>query len=72
VIQNQDNVPILFHCSAGKDRTGIASALLLSALGVDRKDIFDDYMLTNKALIGKYDYLGQFRANYNFFQNSQV
>ena len=68
IIQNQDNVPILFHCSAGKDRTGIASALLLSALGVDRKEIFDDYMLTNKALIGKYDYLDSFGPITIFFK----
>ena len=33
IIQNQDNVPILFHCSAGKDRTGIASALLFISIG---------------------------------------
>lgn len=36
----------VFHCSAGKDRTGIAAALILSALGVDRDTIVDDYLLT--------------------------
>lgn len=39
--------PVLFHCSAGKDRTGWLSALLLGALGVDRATILDDYLLTN-------------------------
>lgn len=39
-------VPCIIHCSAGKDRTGVAVALLLSALGVDRKDILADYALT--------------------------
>lgn len=44
------NGPFLFHCSEGKDRTGFASALLLSALGVNRDDIFDDYLATNSAI----------------------
>ncbi|THT95391.1 tyrosine-protein phosphatase [Lampropedia puyangensis] len=39
--------PILFHCTAGKDRTGFAAALLLEALGVDRATIMQDYLLTN-------------------------
>jgi len=34
---------VLFHCSAGQDRTGVAAALVLSALGVDRKTIVEDY-----------------------------
>lgn len=38
---------VLWHCSAGKDRVGIATALLLTFLGVDEKTIMDDYMLTN-------------------------
>lgn len=40
---------ILFHCSAGKDRTGMCSILLLSALGVRLEDVCKDYMLTNIA-----------------------
>ena len=42
------NVPILFHCSAGKDRTGIAAILILLALGVDEETAMYDYMLTNE------------------------
>lgn len=38
---------IVYHCSGGKDRTGVASILLLSALGVDRQTAEADYMLTN-------------------------
>lgn len=37
----------LMHCSAGKDRTGFGCALLLSALGVSRRTVLDDYLLTN-------------------------
>lgn len=38
---------VLFHCTAGKDRTGFAAALLLSALGVPEELIEEDYLLTN-------------------------
>lgn len=40
--------PLLFHCSAGKDRTGWLSATLLGALGVDRATIVEDFVLTNE------------------------
>lgn len=39
--------PLLYHCSAGKDRTGIVTALLLSILKVDRETIIQEYMLSN-------------------------
>jgi protein-tyrosine phosphatase len=39
--------PLVFHCTAGKDRTGLAAALILSALGVSQADILQDYLLTN-------------------------
>jgi protein-tyrosine phosphatase len=42
------NRPAVFHCHAGKDRTGVAAALLLLALGVDRDDVLDDYELTRE------------------------
>ena len=38
---------LLFHCSQGKDRTGCAAMLILSALGVSEDTIMEDYMLTN-------------------------
>jgi protein-tyrosine phosphatase len=41
-------VPQLFHCTAGKDRTGWAAALLLEVAGVDRGTILADYLLTNE------------------------
>lgn len=39
--------PLVFHCTAGKDRTGVAAALLLLALGVSRELVMQDYLLTN-------------------------
>lgn len=44
------HAPLAFNCSAGKDRTGIAAALLLTALGVPRQTVIDDYLLTNTYL----------------------
>jgi protein-tyrosine phosphatase len=45
IVDNADNASV-FHCSAGKDRTGMAAALILSALDVPRQTIIEDYMLT--------------------------
>jgi protein-tyrosine phosphatase len=42
--------PLVFNCAAGKDRTGIAAALILLALQVPRSIVFDDYLLTNEVL----------------------
>lgn len=39
--------PLYFHCTAGKDRTGVAAALILLALGVPREQVRQDYLLTN-------------------------
>ena len=44
----KDAPPLLFHCTAGKDRTGFAAAVALEALGVPRTTIMEDYLLTNR------------------------
>ena len=44
---------ILWHCSEGKDRGGIVTALILEALGVSREDILKDYLLTNRINLPK-------------------
>jgi protein-tyrosine phosphatase len=43
----QGDLPVLVHCAAGKDRTGIAIALLLAVLDVPQETIIEDYLLTN-------------------------
>jgi len=48
VVLDPANWPILIHCSAGKDRSGIAVSLILEALGVGREAIMQDYLLTNE------------------------
>ena len=47
VVDNKDKAPVLFHCSAGKDRTGLGAAILLGMLGVDEEVILDDFMMSN-------------------------
>lgn len=48
--------PILYHCTAGKDRTGITTALILTILKFDKETIYNDYLLSNnyrKKLVDK-------------------
>lgn len=47
LLLNNEHGALLFHCTAGKDRTGMAAYLILSALGVEQKIIMEDYLLTN-------------------------
>lgn len=58
---------VAFHCTAGKDRTGVVSALLLSFLGVDRSTVINDYLLTNRnvRLKANFAYLGLLLAKHN-------
>lgn len=46
IIANGDNLPLVFHCSAGKDRSGIIAAMVLGILGVGNRDIVEDYTQT--------------------------
>ena len=47
ILAKEDNLPVVLHCTAGKDRTGVSTAFLLSILGVSRDLIEADYLLTN-------------------------
>ena len=48
-----ENTPFVFHCSAGKDRTGVGAYLILKTLGVSDDVIMDDYMMSNVYLYEK-------------------
>ena len=50
VLAQTESIPAVFHCAAGKDRTGVLAALLLSSLGVDDAHICADYGLTQDAM----------------------
>lgn len=58
LLDNEEGKAVLWHCTGGKDRTGTAAVLLLSALGVDEDTILDDFALTNEFFKGKIDYMG--------------
>jgi len=46
-------LPLAFHCTAGKDRTGILAALFLLGLGASKEDVIDDYMESNRHIDAK-------------------
>jgi protein-tyrosine phosphatase len=46
-------LPLVFHCAAGKDRTGFIAAIFLSALGVEREAIYADYLLSRERWAGE-------------------
>ena len=50
VLASSSRLPAAFHCSAGKDRTGVLAALVLAALGVNDEQIAEDYALSARAM----------------------
>jgi protein tyrosine/serine phosphatase len=46
-LSERSNHPVAFYCTAGKDRTGLVAMLVLSALGVDKESIINDYVLSD-------------------------
>ena len=54
-LSDPEGLPHLFHCTAGKDRTGFAAALVLLVLGVQHEQIMDDFLLSNHYLAEKID-----------------
>jgi protein-tyrosine phosphatase len=57
IVLDPESYPILAHCTAGKDRTGVTAALLLDLLGVDTDTIAEDYALSSRSADRLYDYL---------------
>jgi protein-tyrosine phosphatase len=47
-LADETRLPAVFHCAAGKDRTGLVAAVLLAVLGVSEEEILDDYELTSR------------------------
>ena len=59
VLADDGCYPVLLHCTAGKDRTGVITALLLSILGVDRRVIEADFALTNRDVPRHVEFVAQ-------------
>ncbi len=57
IIMNNREGSVIFHCTAGKDRTGITSAILLKLLGVSDEYVMEDYLYTNKSFTKKAKFL---------------
>lgn len=53
----KESYPVVLHCTAGKDRTGVSTAFLLSILGVERETIEADYALTNRDVERQVDFI---------------
>ena len=50
ILAAPDALPAVYHCTAGKDRTGLLSAILLSLLDVPEETVVDDYALSTQAM----------------------
>lgn len=57
VLGSGGSLPVVFHCSAGKDRTGVLSALILGFLGVPDEVIVEDYALSAAAMVRLLEHL---------------
>jgi protein-tyrosine phosphatase len=57
ILTDPEAYPAMLHCSAGKDRTGILSAIILGVLGVADEMIVDDYALSGPAMVRLVDHL---------------
>lgn len=47
LLLDEENTPLFFHCTAGKDRTGVCAAYILRVLGVPVETVMEDYLLSN-------------------------
>jgi protein-tyrosine phosphatase len=67
-IIDDHEVPVLIHCTAGKDRTGFVLAMILSALGVSKEDIFEDYLTSNRFIDDRFagSIIETFKATFGF------
>lgn len=61
IFANRESYPLVFHCVAGKDRTGVVTALLLDLLGVPDDSIAADYQLTDQATKAWFERMEQTR-----------
>ncbi|GAB3381088.1 tyrosine-protein phosphatase [Spongiibacter taiwanensis] len=67
MLMEDEHYPMVFHCTAGKDRTGFAAAMIMTALGVSRSTVMEDYLATNHFTQNRIEqavrYLGEHSMN---------
>ncbi|MFP6639990.1 MAG: tyrosine-protein phosphatase, partial [Myxococcota bacterium] len=68
LIRKPENLPVVVHCTAGKDRAGFASALILRVLGVPLDTVYEDFLLTNVYTADKIDRMVMMVRWTTFFQ----
>ena len=67
-ITQRENLPVVVHCTAGKDRAGFAAALILRVLGVPMEAVYEDYLLTNVYTAEKVERMLQMAQVASLFQ----
>ena len=74
VLVSPDRCPVLIHCQAGKDRTGIICALILLALGTERQLIIEDFLKSNDSLLPYFKKMLLIRKilSFGFFPSRRV
>ncbi len=63
LLLDSEGKPVLWHCTQGKDRTGVGAMLLMSALGFDREAVIEEYMRTNQFAAGQLEAMRLARAS---------
>lgn len=73
-LRDHENVPIIFNCTAGKDRTGVMAMIILLLLGVENHIIAKEYELTTIGLIPNHAQIKKefFEASNDFKENSKI
>ncbi|MDR1107368.1 MAG: tyrosine-protein phosphatase [Treponema sp.] len=72
ILADPANLPLVFHCSAGKDRTGYAAALFLRLLGVNGEIVMQDYLLSAANVADKYEPIVKALKNIPMFANGDI
>lgn len=70
LLGEEDNYPLIIHCSIGTDRTGYICYLINGLLGVSADDLDRDYLLSNFGAIGSSRHLGRIQNDYLDYMNS--
>ncbi len=67
-LMQSENLPALVHCTAGKDRAGFASAIILRSLGVPLETVYEDFLLTNHYTAARIERAMQMAELFSFFR----